>query len=418
MAKLRDISHVMSHVGPWTFLKRIYLQSQEDNLLSWAAALAYSWLFALFPFLIFCLSLVPLLPDQMFGRGIKPSEETIRTALNSVLITGVSLEAAAEDVVDETLDDPQEQTEVPLVLAPSQASEEAEAAEEPKEDVPETIASPESLEATSPVADTLASLVDKFLTQRPTSALALLSIGLAVFFASGGMAMTMAGLDKCYDVQFSKMRPVWKSRPIAMLLTIIVGLLILLTITLIPIGGAIINWAGSQKFGEVTFGWVSLSAVPLRWTLGVLLLLSALALVYKFGPSVKTRFHLLSPGAIFAVGMWILTAFGFRFYVDKLGAADNYARTYGAVAGVAIMMLLFYIDALFLLIGAEINAEIDLIKLGIKSGESVEEREIAPIPQYELDEEDRELKSELEDKRSVDESEASQDNKDAEPIVV
>lgn len=408
----------MSHVGPWTFLKRIYLQSQEDNLLSWAAALAYSWLFALFPFLIFCLSLVPLLPDQMFGRGIKPSEETIRTALNSVLITGVSLEAAAEDVVDETLDDPQEQTEVPLVLAPSQASEEAEAAEEPKEDVPETIASPESLEATSPVADTLASLVDKFLTQRPTSALALLSIGLAVFFASGGMAMTMAGLDKCYDVQFSKMRPVWKSRPIAMLLTIIVGLLILLTITLIPIGGAIINWAGSQKFGEVTFGWVSLSAVPLRWTLGVLLLLSALALVYKFGPSVKTRFHLLSPGAIFAVGMWILTAFGFRFYVDKLGAADNYARTYGAVAGVAIMMLLFYIDALFLLIGAEINAEIDLIKLGIKSGESVEEREIAPIPQYELDEEDRELKSELEDKRSVDESEASQDNKDAEPIVV
>ena len=44
----------------------MYNQTWNDNLLVWGAALAYSWLFALFPFLIFCLSLVPLLPDDLY----------------------------------------------------------------------------------------------------------------------------------------------------------------------------------------------------------------------------------------------------------------------------------------------------------------------------------------------------------------
>ena len=69
---------------------------------------------------------------------------------------------------------------------------------------------------------------------------------------------------------------------------------------------------------------------------------------------------------------------------------------------VAALMLLFYLDAFFLLLGAEINAEIDFIKLGIRSGHLPEEREIAAVPTYQLDEEDRELKAEIEERRSVD----------------
>ena len=63
---MRDIPHVLSTVGAWKYLKRIYNQSFfEDNLLVWAAALAFSWLLALFPFLIFALSLVPFLPERV-----------------------------------------------------------------------------------------------------------------------------------------------------------------------------------------------------------------------------------------------------------------------------------------------------------------------------------------------------------------
>ena len=127
-----------------------------------------------------------------------------------------------------------------------------------------------------------------------------------------------------------------------------------------------------------------------------------LALVYRWGPSLKTRMHLFSPGSVFCVLMWLLTAMGFRVYLDYFGAAENYEKTYGAVAGVAVLMLLFYLDALFLLIGAEINSEIDFIKLGIRSGPLPEEQEIAPVPTYQLDEEDRELKAEIEERRSID----------------
>jgi membrane protein len=65
---------------------------------------------------------------------------------------------------------------------------------------------------------------------------------------------------------------------------------------------------------------------------------------------------LLTPGAIFTVGVWILLGFTFRIYVDRFG---KYGQTYGAVGGVIILLFFFYLDALVLLVGAEINSEID-----------------------------------------------------------
>src|SRR5215813_2882553 len=64
MARLGDIPQVLRSVGAWGFLKRVWEQVGQDNLLAWAAALAYSWLFAIFPFLIFLMSLLPYLPED------------------------------------------------------------------------------------------------------------------------------------------------------------------------------------------------------------------------------------------------------------------------------------------------------------------------------------------------------------------
>ena len=439
MARLRDIPHVYRTVGPWTFAKRVYNQTYEDNLLVWAAALAYSWLFALFPFLIFCLSLVPLMPDR-----VKPSSQTILTSLEDVLITGQDFSEAAKPVIEEVaspeveaeavpttqpatrpttapsesaaagsggpddlrspdpLADPLEQRDSRPRVSRSDAADDArmvaaEAAEAAEDDPPA------DEQPASVISDTVVKLVSD-LMNRPTSGLLTLSLVIALFTASGGMAMTMAGLDKCYDVAWEKMRPIWKSRPVAILLTVVLVILILATITIIPIGQAILDLIARGSIGPIDLGWVSFWGRPLRWVVGLLLLFAALAVTYKFGPSIKTRLHLFSPGSIFAVAMWILTAIGFRIYIDSFGAADSYARTYGAVAGVALLMLLFYLDALFLLIGAEINAEIDFIRLGIRSGPLPEESEVAPIPTYQLDDEDRELKAELEERRSVDEA--------------
>jgi membrane protein len=92
--------------------------------------------------------------------------------------------------------------------------------------------------------------------------------------------------------------------------------------------------------------------------MAVLLLLAALMLLYKFGTSVKQRMIFFSPGAIFTVIAWLVLGSSFRYYVDKFG---RYDRTYGAVGGVAIILLLFYLDALVMLIGAEINGEVDRV---------------------------------------------------------
>src|SRR5688572_27092773 len=64
MAHLTDVPRVWRSIGPWQFVKRVWTQVHEDNLTTWAAALAYSWLFAVFPFLIFLLSLLPYLPER------------------------------------------------------------------------------------------------------------------------------------------------------------------------------------------------------------------------------------------------------------------------------------------------------------------------------------------------------------------
>jgi membrane protein len=103
-----------------------------------------------------------------------------------------------------------------------------------------------------------------------------------------------------------------------------------------------------------------------RYFLALLIMFAVLALTYHFGPTVRQQFVPLTPGAIFCVSVWLLLGWAFRKYLVEFGGAENYARTYGAVAGAAILLLFFYVDALVLLIGAEINSEINYAVHGVR----------------------------------------------------
>ena len=94
-----------------------------------------------------------------------------------------------------------------------------------------------------------------------------------------------------------------------------------------------------------------------RYIVAIALMLAVLCLLYTFGTRVRHRFSFVTPGAIFTLLVWIILGESFRFYVDKFG---KYQKTYGAVGGVAIILLFFYLDALVMLIGAEINNQINL----------------------------------------------------------
>jgi YihY family inner membrane protein len=327
--------------------------------------------------------MLPLLPERVAGVVIKPDRVRLERFIDAALVTGEGPLSPAEGVPRN------EEIQIPLVLS---------AQDDPAGTQPADVRPEEPGLQPAPITTTISGIVERILSQTDAR-LATISLLIALFTASGGMAMTMAGLDRCYDVREDKRRPIWRARPMAMLLTVLVALMILSAIILIPVGDSILQFAARQGIGEyriVGFLWLT---APLRYLLGLLLLFGVLALIYRLGPSVCTRLRLFSPGSIFCVSMWILTAVGFRIYLDYFGAAENYAKTYGAVAGVAVLMLLFYLNALFLLLGAEINAEIDFIKLGIRSGPRPVEQQVAPVPQAEMDEEDRELKREIEQHR-------------------
>ena len=85
-------------------------------------------------------------------------------------------------------------------------------------------------------------------------------------------------------------------------------------------------------------------------------MLFAFALVYYFAPDVEQRFKWISPGSIAAVVLWLLFSLLFSFYVNNFG---SYNKTYGALAGIAILMLYIYYTSYILLLGAEMNQVIE-----------------------------------------------------------
>ena len=79
-------------------------------------------------------------------------------------------------------------------------------------------------------------------------------------------------------------------------------------------------------------------------------------MIYYFAPDVEQHWIWLTPGAVFATTIWLIASLGFKYYVANLGA---YVETYGAIGGVMVLMLWFYISGLAILLGAEMNAEIE-----------------------------------------------------------
>jgi len=81
------------------------------------------------------------------------------------------------------------------------------------------------------------------------------------------------------------------------------------------------------------------------------------SLLYRYGPDrVDARWRWISWGAVVAVGAWVATSCGFGFYVSRFG---SYNETYGSLAAIVVVLLWLYLSALVLIIGAEVNAEVE-----------------------------------------------------------
>jgi membrane protein len=183
---------------------------------------------------------------------------------------------------------------------------------------------------------------------------AIVAIALALYSASSGMAAAQEGLDVAYDVpesrKFLKKRVVGVAMTLAALALggVATGLLVFGQ----PIGKAI---GGVLPISDSAFV-VAWTAV--RWILTVLAVMTLFAVLYSLGPNRRPpNWKWVSPGSVVAAVIWLAASLGFSFYVSNFGG--SYAKTYGSLAGVVILMLWLYFSALALLFGAEINGELE-----------------------------------------------------------
>lgn len=192
----------------------------------------------------------------------------------------------------------------------------------------------------------------------------LLSFGilLALWLASSAFAAITNSLNRAYGVTES--RPFWKVRGMAIVLTIGLAVMIILSMALLifgpELGGFIAERLGVGHAFDVAWNLV-------RWPVILALMIVGAALIYYFAPDVEQAWRWITPGSVFAVLAWIPVSLLFGLYVEHFG---DYNRTYGSIGAIIMLLTWMYLSGFFLLVGGEINAEIeDAAKSGKNRGE-------------------------------------------------
>jgi len=260
-------------------IKRVAKGVYNDNAIGQAAQLAYYFLFALFPFLLFLITLLGFLPLAM---------DEIMSLLANVM---------PADVI-------------------------------------------------SLVQENVSTLV---IQQRG----GLLSFGIltALWTSSSAVVAIIDNLNHAYGVQEG--RPIWKVWGIALLLVLgLSGLLMVSVVLLIfgpQIGGLLAYYIGLGAEFEVIWNIA-------RWPIIIAFLIVAMANIYYFAPDVEQKWKWITPGSIFAILTWIGVSLGFSVYVSQFG---SYNKIYGSIGTFIVLMTWMYLMGFVILVGGEINAEIE-----------------------------------------------------------
>ena len=181
---------------------------------------------------------------------------------------------------------------------------------------------------------------------------ALVGVAVALWSASSGAVGMQIGLDVAYDVKDD--RKFVKKRLVAFELLAAVLVLGGLATALIVFGEPL----GDSLRDNLPFGsaFVVLWTVT-RWVLGLVALVGLFAAIYYLAPNRDTpRWVWVSPGGFLAAAIWLVASLGFSFYVSSF---SDYAKTFGPLAGVAVLLLWLYLTALAVILGGELNAELE-----------------------------------------------------------
>jgi membrane protein len=181
--------------------------------------------------------------------------------------------------------------------------------------------------------------------------LAIVGLAAALWSASGYVAAFMRASNVIYDVPEG--RPIWKTLPIRVAVTVLQLVLLTASALMVVFTGGLAERAGRA----LGIGHVAVSTWDVvKWPILLFIVSFMFALLYWASPNAKQPFRWVTPGGILAVIVWLLASGAFAFYVADFG---SYNKTYGSLAGVVIFLVWLWISNIAILLGAEMNAELE-----------------------------------------------------------
>ncbi len=228
----------------------------------------------------------------------------------------------------------------------------------------------------SSAAETFAGPIESITSNRSGAGIALIvGLALALWSASSYVGAFMRASNVIYETPEG--RPIWKLRPLQMLVTLIMIVLLAVLALSLVMTGPIVE-AVAEPIG------LSSTAITIwdiaKWPVLIAVFVLMIGLLYYASPNVKLRgFKWVTPGSIVALVVWVVASAAFAFYVANFG---SYNKTYGTLGGVIALLVWMWITNLAILFGHQLNAERER-SMEIDEGQTRAEREIQLEPRSE-----------------------------------
>lgn len=184
----------------------------------------------------------------------------------------------------------------------------------------------------------------------------------ALWSSSSAVGSIINTVNRAYDIE--QRRSWWKRQVLAILLTLLLAVVVVASTFLMLVGPEGARWLAAW-FGVADTATATWSVV--RWPLILLLGLITINLIYYVAPERDSEWVWINAGSLLAVVLWIGGSLVFKYYISTFG---RFSATYGAIGGVFVLMIWFYLSGLAVLVGAELNAE-----MGHASRRSLEARQ-------------------------------------------
>jgi membrane protein len=176
----------------------------------------------------------------------------------------------------------------------------------------------------------------------------------ALWSASVGFASIQDGMNTVYKVRES--RPYWKARGAAILVTMLLAVMVTVNLAVLLGGDTIARLVYVRIWHRELAASTVVVVHFVQWTVASGLLLLQFSTIYYFAPDLKAkRWHWVTPGAVIGILGWVVSSLGLRLYLHFF---NSFTITYGSLGAVIVLLTWFYITGLMLLLGAEINSEI------------------------------------------------------------